>query len=328
MVAEKILTISIAAYNVSKFIREALDSCVVPEIDHLDIIVVDDGATDESASIADEYALRFPDSIRVIRKENGGYGSTVNTSISLAKGKFFKLLDGDDWFNRDSLSKLVRLLGPADFDLAVNPYVERFAENERVIDQAADGVEGTATLSREVIPRRLSMHSMTIRTQLLRESKLALPEHRLYTDTLYNVVPLPLIKTAFISHFPVYQYRLGRDGQSMSIEGLIAHRDDMEQLIWDLSSIYDSTPEDAGYRSIIESWLVDDAATQLFTLYSIPDTATAKSEVERYLGQLKKNTSMFDACKKRSGRFTVLQIIGSGPLFPIGKKLAHFHLLK
>ena len=317
----KRLTISIAAYNVEQYIRSTLESCIIPEIELLDVIVVDDGAKDSTAMIADEYAAMYPNSIRVIRKQNGGYGSTVNTSISLAKGEFFKLLDGDDWFDKEALSKLVRLLDSASFDMVVNPYVERFGENESVVDQASPFVEGISPLSSEVIPRRLSMHSVTIRTQLLRDSGLILPEHRLYTDTLYDVVPLPYVKSVYISHFPVYQYRLGRDGQSMSLEGLIAHRDDMEKLVWNLYSIYSSTPDDAGYKSIIEAWLVDDAASLLFTLFSIPDKEVAKAEVDRYLKQLNENRPLFDACKKRSKRFSVLQLIGTGPFFSIGRKL-------
>ena len=101
---EKILSVSIASYNVEKFIRKALDSCCIPEImDRLEVIVVNDGSTDSTLEIAREYETKYPETFRVIDKINGGYGSTVNASIRVAAGRYFRLLDGDDWFDRDGL---------------------------------------------------------------------------------------------------------------------------------------------------------------------------------------------------------------------------------
>ena len=75
----KILSVSIASYNVEKFIRKALDSCCVPEImDRLEVLVVNDGSTDSTLEIAREYEEKYPQTFRVIDKKNGGYGSTVN----------------------------------------------------------------------------------------------------------------------------------------------------------------------------------------------------------------------------------------------------------
>ena len=105
---EKILSVSIASYNVEKFIRKALDSCCIPEImDRLEVLVVNDGSTDGTLQIAREYEKQYPQTFRVIDKKNGGYGSTVNASIQAATGKYFRLLDGDDWFDRDGLVKMI-----------------------------------------------------------------------------------------------------------------------------------------------------------------------------------------------------------------------------
>ena len=94
---EKILSVSIASYNVEKFIRKALDSCCIPEImDRLEVLVVNDGSTDGTLQIAREYEKQYPQTFRVIDKKNGGYGSTVNASIKAATGRYFRLLDGDD----------------------------------------------------------------------------------------------------------------------------------------------------------------------------------------------------------------------------------------
>ena len=92
---EKTLSISIAAYNVSKTLRECLDPflwCRV--LDDFDIMIVDDGSKDDTAQIANEYVEKYPQSFRLISKENGGWGSTVNAGIQHANGNISVSLTG------------------------------------------------------------------------------------------------------------------------------------------------------------------------------------------------------------------------------------------
>ncbi|MCD7790137.1 MAG: glycosyltransferase family 2 protein [Bacteroides thetaiotaomicron] len=82
----KILTTSIAAYNVENYIRRTNDSLIDEEIiDDLEILVVDDGGKDNTLKIAQEYVEKYPKSIFPVHKENGGYGFTINTSTELRR---------------------------------------------------------------------------------------------------------------------------------------------------------------------------------------------------------------------------------------------------
>lgn len=100
----KILTVSIAAYNADWCLKKCLDSFIASKyLDLLDIIVVNDGSKDNTAAIASEYVKKFSASIRLINKENGGHGSTINTSIDNAMGKYFKIVDSDDWVDTEAL---------------------------------------------------------------------------------------------------------------------------------------------------------------------------------------------------------------------------------
>ena len=105
----KALTVIIPAYNVSRYIAQGMDSLLEePSIlPYLDIIVVNDGSTDDTLDKASKYANMFPESVSVINKENGGHGSGINVGIRAAKGKYFKVLDGDDWVRTDGLKELV-----------------------------------------------------------------------------------------------------------------------------------------------------------------------------------------------------------------------------
>lgn len=119
---EKLLTVSVAAYKVEKYIKNTLESCVIPEImEALEVLVIVDGVCDRTPDIAEEYEKKYPDTFRVIIKENGGYGTTVNYGVKEAKGKFFKLLDGDDTFDREGLIDLVNFLkNNKDTDLVID----------------------------------------------------------------------------------------------------------------------------------------------------------------------------------------------------------------
>ena len=118
---EKILTISIAAYNVENYIKKTLDSLIIEEIlPKLEIFVIDDGGTDGTADIVEKYANKYPASISLIHKDNGGYGSTVNWSIEHATGKYFKLLDGDDWFESRNLTDYISRLEKSTADAVIS----------------------------------------------------------------------------------------------------------------------------------------------------------------------------------------------------------------
>ena len=107
---KKILTISIAAYNVERFISNTLDSLVslsgesLEMLKRLEIIVVNDGSKDNTENIVKKYVDKYPFAVNLITKENGGYGSTINVAAKAANGKYFKLLDGDDTFITENIS--------------------------------------------------------------------------------------------------------------------------------------------------------------------------------------------------------------------------------
>jgi len=129
----KVLTVSIAAYNVEKFIKKTLESLLVKGIEILEVLVEDDGGTDDTARIVKEYENKYPGIIKFVHKENGGYGSTINKSIELAKGKYFKQLDGDDWYDSENFEKLLELLKNIDTDAVYTPYKKYFENRDEYV---------------------------------------------------------------------------------------------------------------------------------------------------------------------------------------------------
>lgn len=96
-------------YNVSAYLKRCIDSVVQQTYENLDIILVDDGSTDNSGVICDDY-MSLDSRIRVIHKENGGLSDARNKGIEMAKGKYITFIDSDDYVDDDYIEYLYRLI--------------------------------------------------------------------------------------------------------------------------------------------------------------------------------------------------------------------------
>lgn len=106
-------SIIIPVYNVAPYLRECLDSVLSQTIEDLEVLAVDDGSTDESGKIIDEYAVK-DQRITVLYKGNGGVSSARNAGIDLAQGEFLCFVDGDDIVSPTYLQDLYEAMGDAD----------------------------------------------------------------------------------------------------------------------------------------------------------------------------------------------------------------------
>lgn len=280
----KILTISVAAYNVEAFIRENIESMLINEIiDDLEIIIVDDGGKDNTLSIAKEYQALYPNSIKAIHKENGGYGSTVNYSVSIATGKYFKLLDGDDWFDNKGLVRLVNELKKEDADVVVTDFFKGPQKDDLVIEKAKT-IEPNKIIILKDISRScegFGMWALAFKTSILKECGLKLPEHRLYTDQIFCTVPFSCVKTIKYLPFGTYCYRVDRNGQSVSKESRIKHIQDAFDNCVYLSSFLNDNLQNDNYAFLLGR--IGKYYWFLFrTILLFPVCREAKDKLEEY----------------------------------------------
>lgn len=102
-----------AVYNVAPYLSEAIDSILSQDIGFLEsveLILVDDGSTDTSGAICDEYQHKYPKNIVVIHKPNGGVASARNAGIAVARGRYVNFMDSDDKLTPDTLSSVYDFL--------------------------------------------------------------------------------------------------------------------------------------------------------------------------------------------------------------------------
>lgn len=229
---EKILTISIAAYNVEKYIRNTLDSLIIENMDKLEVLIIVDGGKDKTLEIAKEYEEKYPNTFKAVYKENGGYGSTINKGIELATGKYFKQLDGDDWFHTKNLNEICKELIMEEADVIYTPYIEHLEKNKEEITKRNNIEEVLQERNLETaiknVSRNMSMYCLMYRTEILKKNKVRIDERCFYTDTEYAIFPLYYANTIKIFNNPLYIYRIGIEGQSMSIKGRLKHYKDHE----------------------------------------------------------------------------------------------------
>ena len=114
----KTVTVIVPVYNVEDHLPQCLDSIVRQSFTQLEIIVVDDGSTDGSGRICDEYAARDT-RMRVIHKANGGLSDARNAALDVMNGQLVTMVDGDDWLQLDAIQHLYGLMESADVDVAV-----------------------------------------------------------------------------------------------------------------------------------------------------------------------------------------------------------------
>ena len=199
--------------------NRCVDSMIVPEVlDQLEIIIVNDGSTDGTLAIANKYKEEYPQSVVVIDKPNGHYGSCVNASLKVATGKYFRIVDADDWVDSEALAEFVKRLGDIDVDCVCTNYtVQNLKDNvvtERYVDISPNVV---LDLESNSLPEEsLHMHNLTYSLNLLKRINYTQTEGICYTDVEYVYLPLSCSKDLVYFDISLYQYFIGRDDQSMN----------------------------------------------------------------------------------------------------------------
>lgn len=222
---DKILTIIIPTYNMEKYLRHCLDSLIVPNMDKVEVLVINDGSKDSSSAIGHEYQEKYPQTFRVIDKENGNYGSCVNRGLKEATGKYVKVLDADDSFAKDAFNDFIDKLFKVDSDMILTDFVtvdEFGKETSRSIysksypDMPQGVVFGfTDYLNQPNHTFYGQMHGFTYRTQLVQDMGYHQTEGISYTDQEWVFKPVTKVNTCTYLPIILYLYLVGREGQTI-----------------------------------------------------------------------------------------------------------------
>ncbi len=227
----KLITFTVPCYNSADYLERCIKS-LLPGGRDIEIILVNDGSTDETPDICDSYSSKYPDIIKVIHKENGGHGDAVIHGLNNASGYYFKVVDSDDWLDVSSMKKILRQLRifveeKGYVDLIISNYVyEHVLDNTSTVMNYTNVFPQNEVFSwqnckRFRISQYILMHSVIYRTELLKESELDLPKHTFYVDNLYVYHPLPFVQSIYYMNQDLYRYHIGRSDQSVNEQVMV-----------------------------------------------------------------------------------------------------------
>jgi len=231
----KLLTAVIPCYNSAAYMSRAIDS-LLSGGEEMEIIIVNDGSTDNTQEIAEDYQRKYPDIIRVISQENGGHGEAVNTGLYNATGLYFKVVDSDDWVNEKALCQVMATLKELiadgkspDLFLANYVYEKVDARKKKVINYnwalPKDRIFTWDDIMHFKQSQNILMHSTIYRTKLLKDCGIRLPKHTFYVDNIFVYQPLPYVKTLYYMDVNLYRYFIGRADQSVNEQVMIKRID-------------------------------------------------------------------------------------------------------
>lgn len=264
----KILSIIIPTYNMEKYISKCLDSLLIPSIDKLDIIIVNDGSKDKSSEIAHLYEKLYPDSIRVIDKENGNYGSCINVALPTIQGKYVRILDADDTFDTENLEKFIDFLFQIETDLIISDYVT-ISENNKIIKKYNSELlnpnklyelKKLLCLNKKDL---IAMHSFTYNSSIFSRFNYYQTEGISYTDSEWYIIPVIHCNSFCYYNKIIYKYLIGREGQTMdpsifykNVHNLITVADKISVIYYQTKDISKKETKDYLFYRLIELYYI------------------------------------------------------------------------
>lgn len=235
----KTLSIIVPCYNSATTLKTCLDSLLVPHIlEEIEVLIVNDGSKDGTASIAKEYEKKHS-CFHLIDKENGGHGSVINVGAQLAKGKYIKILDSDDWFiNFELFVNSIRL---ATADVVLTNFNTVDPNGDIIREYRARGLNWHTQYSfdniwkqKESIKEVCNFHGITYRTEFYNSLNLKLSEGISYEDQEYATLPFANVQTVLPLDIALYMYQMGSPTQSVSPANISRQLTHLEHVFWQL----------------------------------------------------------------------------------------------
>ncbi len=329
--SKKIITVTVPSYNAKDYLDRCLTSFITDDEDlnkKIEILIVNDGSTDATKEVAEGYVASHSEMFRLINKENGGHGSGINTGIANATGKYFKIVDADDWVNTLEWKSFVKMLENQDADIIASDYLCIQDETFDVLKEkcATSQVEAYGQIkhmSKGEIQEVIKMHSLTIKTDILQKNDIQIDEHCFYVDAEYITYPIPYAETVYYDKRDLYMYRLGRDGQSMDVRSMqnnqAQHRYVMEQML----QAYIKMPlaNKLQHRAYIEKCIAQMVESHYQIYLSLDEVKAARQGAKEMDHMLK---TQYPGVYKAVAKKTIWMIRYSGYLlFGLGSKLYH-----
>lgn len=302
IIESPILTIIVPAYNIERYVDKCLYSLINHDMNrYLEIIVVNDGSTDNTLQKIQDFIRKYKaNNIRVINKENGGHGSTINVGIKEAKGKYLRLIDGDDWVDSENLAKQINLLSNIDIDLMLTKGCYEYLEREKLENIINYDFlhEGTVYNFDDLTYKGYGfsdygplLTTSTYKTDVLRKANFKISEKKPYVDMEFNAFSLKYVNTVIYYDLDIYRYLIGREGQTISRDFWKKKYKDHEYILFNLCNyvMKDKILSNRKKKYVSEKLIARMVDSQIF-MY---DQVVNWEELEIFLKKLKSYSTIY-----------------------------------
>lgn len=243
---DKIITFVIPAYNVEKYLSKCLNSFLdINILDKLEVIIINDGSTDKTEEIAKSYVNSYPDTFKLINKPNGGHGSAINVGSQVAQGKYFKVIDADDWVITENLRKFIGELAKLNVDVVVTPFHMIDMKTGRIQEQSFKSSDCIVDLNTIIsdwpnYEGCMVFHGITYQTAFYQKYNHILPHHIFYEDQEFSSIPCCHAENIALINIFIYQYMIGNVEQSIAAENQAKRILNVEKIIDNMLHYYNN----------------------------------------------------------------------------------------
>ncbi|NQJ72110.1 glycosyltransferase family 2 protein [Streptococcus suis] len=284
---ETVLSVVVPSYNIEDYIEKSIKSFLNIDKKYqemFEVIIVNDGSKDKTVQVAEQLLSSQPfNNIRILNKKNGGHGSTINRGLVEAKGKYFKVIDGDDWVDKLAFEELLDKLNQIDCDMVITNYTEQYV-HEKVSKLIQPINIGKANQVQSGVPdSRIPMHSITYKTSVLRDNQIMLTEGIFYVDIQYTLFPLKHIQSWVYYPLNVYQYLLGRTGQSVNINSYVKNVQHHLTVIESVLKFWKSLDKGTRLNDVVDTTIVNLLNMQIIINYCSTDSMKLTSQTLKML---------------------------------------------
>lgn len=320
--ARALVTFVIPCYNSAAYLHRAVEPLLAAP-DHVEIVLVDDGSTDETGALVDRYAEFHPGVVQAVHRENGGHGAAMASGIEVARGTYVKVLDSDDWTDPRALREYLRALrawieAGTEPDVVITNYVyenEGLGSSRRVRYRSfipAGRICTWEDLRRPRVGRYLLMHALTYRLEVLQRSGVSFPPHTFYVDNLMAAIPLREVRTLAYLDIDLYRYYIGREDQSVQEKVMLTRIDQQLRVNRLLVAALRSTEiADARHRRYLLHYATIVCSVSL-TLTALAGTEESRRDRRELLRYVKRTDPRVYKAFRRSPTGMLLSVPGRG----------------
>ena len=238
-----ILTIAVPIFNMEWCLEKNLATYDDPRlVGRIEVICLNNASEDGSKAIIERFTAARPEIFRLVDRDSRGYGSAINAALASAQGKYFRIVDADDWVNTEDLVRLTEVLGTCEADAVMTDYEivdMQTGDMTPVLAKAGGAHYGEVYTDLDILIKTYPMiHGTTYRTGLLRDTGFAMQDNTFYVDEEFMLIPMLHIRSVLYLELDVYRYMVANPGQSSSPGNRARMQDHQERVIRRIAGEY------------------------------------------------------------------------------------------